>query len=96
MFFNPSGIVSDAEGNLYVSEYNHVIRRVTKNGVVSTVAGLAGSPGNIAGIGKDARFAFPEHLALLPDGRLVIADSLNHAVRLGTLAPSVRRRLVRH
>jgi sugar lactone lactonase YvrE len=96
MFFNPSGVVSDADGNLYVSEYNHVIRRVTKNGVVSTVAGLAGSPGNIAGIGDDARFAFPEHLALLPDGRLVIADSLNHAVRVGSTVSGVRRRLVRH
>lgn len=94
-FVNPSGVVSDADGNLYVSEYNHVIRRITTNGVVSTVAGLIGSPGNVNGVGSRARFSYPEHLALLPSGQLVIADSLNHAVRLGTPV-SARRRLVRH
>ncbi|MEO8383351.1 MAG: hypothetical protein ABI779_27090 [Acidobacteriota bacterium] len=93
-FTNPSGIVSDAEGNLYVSEYNHVIRRVTRDGVVTTVAGQPGSPGNVNGTGSQARFCYPEHLALMPSGQLVIADSLNHAVRLGTVA-QVRRRAVR-
>lgn len=93
-FTNPSGIVSDADGNLYVSEYNHVIRRVTNAGVVTTVAGLPGSPGNVNGTGDRARFTYPEHLALKPSGQLVIADSLSHAIRIGTLA-NVRRRAVR-
>ncbi len=94
-FTGPSGVVSDAEGNLYVSEYNHVIRRIRKNGLVSTVAGLIGSPGNVNGTGSRARFSFPENLALLPSGQLLIADSQNHAVRLGTPGTAVRRRLVR-
>lgn len=94
-FTGPSGVVSDAEGNLYVSEYNHVIRRIRASGLVSTVAGLIGSPGNVDGTGSSARFSFPENLALLPSGQLLIADSQNHAVRLGTAVTAVRRRLVR-
>jgi sugar lactone lactonase YvrE len=94
-FTNPSGVASDAAGNLYVSEYNHVIRYITSTAVVSTVAGLIGSPGNLNGTGSDARFNHPENLALLPSGQLLIADALNHAVRVGTPVTGIRRRVVR-
>ena len=81
--FGPSGIASDASGNLYVSDYNHVVFRVTNSGVVTTVAGLAGTPGNVDGTGARARFTYPEGLALKSTGELLIADSFNHAIRIG-------------
>jgi len=68
---------------------------VTNTGVVTTVAGLPGSPGNVNGSGKRARFSFPEGIGFLPDGRLLIADSYNHAIRIGDDGPT-RRRNVRH
>lgn len=93
--FGPSGIASDAAGNLYVSDYNHVIFRVTNGGVVTTVAGLAGTPGNVDGTGARARFTYPEGLALKSTGELLIADSFNHAIRIGTVLALDRRRVVR-
>ena len=94
--FGPSGVVSDAAGTLYVSDYEHVIRRVTTDGEVTIVAGLAGSPGNVNGVATRARFAFPDGLALLPDGRVAIADPFNHAIRIGTPFTGGRRRSARH
>lgn len=91
----PSGIASDASGNLYVSDYNHVIFRVTNGGAVTIVAGLPGTPGNVDGTGKRARFAYPEGLALKNTGELLIADSFNHAIRIGTVLSLDRRRVVR-
>lgn len=93
-FENPNGIAADAEGNLFVAdEGNHVIRHVSANGVVTTVAGLAGTPGNVNGYGSVARFSFPQSLAMTRDGRIVIADQYNHAVRIGTMyVPPPKRR----
>jgi sugar lactone lactonase YvrE len=92
----PTGIVADAAGNLYVSDANHVIYRVSPAGALELVAGLPGTPGNVNGTGTHARFAFPEGLAFTPSGALVIADSYNHAIRIGTVfvGPD-RRRTVR-
>lgn len=92
----PSGIASDALGNLYVSDYNHAIYRVTSAGAMTLVAGLPGTPGNVNGTGTHARFSYPEGLALTGAGELLIADSYNHAIRIGTVfvGPD-RRRAVR-
>ena len=93
----PTGIVADGAGNLYVSDANHVIYRVSSTtGAMTLVAGLPGTPGNVNGTGTRARFAFPEGLAFTPNGELLIADSYNHAIRIGTVfvGPD-RRRVVR-
>jgi sugar lactone lactonase YvrE len=90
--FRPNGIASDAAGNVYVSDSNHVIFRVTNSGVITTVAGLNGTPGNVNGTGARARFAYPEGLALMNTGELLIADSFNHAIRIGTPVHLARRR----
>ena len=93
MFFQPSGLYLSAGGALYVADSaNHAIRRVY-NGMVSTIAGQPGSPirfsdyfegGHIDGPNYEARFDFPRDVALLPDGSVLVADSLNHAVRMVT------------
>lgn len=91
MFFEPSGLALSAEGVLYVADAgNHSIRKI-ENGIVSTVAGQPGviygtnnySEGAyIDGENTIARFNFPRDVALMGDGSLVVADSMNHAVRL--------------
>ena len=84
-FNNPSGIAYAPAGHLYVSDTgNHLIRRVSLNGVVTTVAGKAGSWGAADGAGAAARFSSPMGMCLGADGNLYIADSANHTIRCMT------------
>ena len=60
-FFSPAGIAVDNAANLYVTD-NDTVRRITLSGsnwVVTTMAGLAGSSGNLDAVGSDARFNGP-------------------------------------
>ena len=54
-------------------EYNHLIRLVVlSSGVVSTLAGQAGSPGSTNGIGTNARFTSPIGIALDAAGTFAV------------------------
>ena len=78
----PRGLAFDAQGNLYVSELgNHTIRKITPAGVVSTLAGSAGSAGNVNGTGAIARFNQPNGLVVDATGNIYVADSLNNSIR---------------
>jgi sugar lactone lactonase YvrE len=81
-FNDPMGLARDAQGNLYICDArNHVIRKVTPAGVVSTLAGMPGEAGAANGIGEAARFNFPADIAVSPTGILYVADSGNHCIR---------------
>ncbi len=55
-FNEPNSIALDGAGNIYVADTcNHTIRKVTPAGVVTTLAGLAGSWGSNDGTGSAAR-----------------------------------------
>lgn len=81
-FNDPMGLARDSQGNLFVCDArNHVIRKISPAGIVSTVAGEPGEFGAANGIGSAARFYFPADIAIAPDGTLYIADSGNHCIR---------------
>jgi hypothetical protein len=81
-FYQPQGVAVDNAGNVYVADtWNHTIRKVTSAGVVSTIAGSAGSFGSADGTNSKARFYWPASLALDPGGSLYVADYLNHTIR---------------
>ncbi len=78
----PWGIAVDAAGTVYVADSeNHVIRRITAAGVVSTLAGQSGVTGYADGVGTVARFQQPRGLAVDAGGNLFVADHGNHTVR---------------
>lgn len=80
-FENPNGLAFDSLGNLYVAdEANHVIRKITPAGVVTTFAG-SGIAGFADGDAADARFLYPTGVAVDSANNVYIADSGNHRIR---------------
>ncbi len=83
-FNSPRGIAVDEEGNVYVADSgNHVIRIITPDGQVSTLAG-DNEPGYVDAIGKNARFSFPSDVAVDGQGNVYVADTANHRIRIIT------------
>src|SRR5262245_2640611 len=82
-----TGVAVDGAGDVYVADTNnHTIRRITPTGVVSTLAGLAASPGSADGTGSAARFNTPTGIAIDGTGTVYIADTNNHTIRQITSA----------
>ena len=80
-FADPYGVAVDNKGNLYIADAgeNNRIRKLTPEGVVTTLAG--GDEGFQDGQGAAARFNTPSALAIDADGNLYVADTGNHAIR---------------
>ncbi len=77
-----SGVDLDNAGNIYVADHrNHTIRKITPEGIVSTLAGKAGVPGNSDGIGTAASFNYPRSLVVDSSGYLYVTDRDNHTIR---------------
>lgn len=82
-FTNTQYLTIDANGTLYMSEAstNHAIRKITSEGVVTTLAG--GCQGSGDGTGTSACFNDPEGLALNATGTLLyVADNANASIRI--------------
>lgn len=85
-FNNPVGVAITSTGNIVVADFgNHCIRHITyPGGVVTTIAGVGGSPGFANGTGTVARFADPIRVAMTPTDVIVVSDRGNARVRLVT------------
>lgn len=80
---NAYNIAADSRGVLYIADAgNNRIRKVTTDGVISTVAGSArfGSSGD-NGPATSAQLNFPQGVAVDRNGVLYIADTLNNRIR---------------
>jgi sugar lactone lactonase YvrE len=83
----PVAVATDAAGNLYIAEFgNEVVRRVTRDGTITTVAGTPDYYGNFgdAGPATKAVLNAPEALTLDAVGNLYVADSGNGRIRVVT------------
>ena len=80
-FYTPYGISTDGT-NLYVADsYNCTIRKIViATGVVTTIAGTAGTTGSADGTGTSATFNVPFGMAADAEN-LYIVDAYNHTVR---------------
>jgi len=86
-FFWPYGVTVDTAGNVFVADRdNHTIRKVTSAGVVTTLAGSAGSPGSTDGTGSAARFYYPVGVAVDTAGNVFVADEYSSIIRKVTSA----------
>lgn len=82
LFNQPRGLARDNRGNIYVADTgNSVIRKITREGVVTTLAGLSTIGGLKDGTGSEAWFNQPRGLTVDSDGNVYVADTGNAAIR---------------
>lgn len=89
-FFEPTAICLDSQKNIFVLDtQNHIIRKVTPSGLVSTFAGQAKTPGTTDGTGAAARFYVPWAMCIDSNDNLYVADTSNGLIRKVTPAAVV-------
>jgi len=82
-FNNPSDIVSDSLGNIYIADYyNQRIRKIDTNGIISTYAG-DGGVANLGdgGLATSASIYYPEYLAIDSSNNLYITSGGGNRIR---------------
>src|SRR5690606_20788881 len=70
----PTALELEADGSLLVADtLNHAVRRITPDGIITTVAGdgTAGFEGD-GGPAAEARLSQPNGLAVAPDGTIYV------------------------
>jgi gliding motility-associated-like protein len=77
---NPNGIAIDQDDNLYVSDGNNAIRKISPSGYVFTLAGQP-SAGTVDGLGRGAKFNKPAGLVVDKDGNIYVADPAGFVIR---------------
>jgi len=81
-FNGPVGMCIDGDDNIFLAEQGgHVIRKITKDAIVTTVAGKYGTFGYGDAKGTKAIFDGPYDVCLDPKGNLYVADQNNHVIR---------------
>jgi sugar lactone lactonase YvrE len=78
-----AGMAIDAEGNLYIPQYDHhVVREIDTNGIITTIAGT-GKPGfsGDGGPAVKAKLNGPTTVRLDGEGNLYISDVENYRIR---------------
>eukprot|EP01124_Arcella_intermedia_P012374 TRINITY_DN18733_c0_g2_i1.p1 TRINITY_DN18733_c0_g2~~TRINITY_DN18733_c0_g2_i1.p1 ORF type:complete len:675 (+),score=118.50 TRINITY_DN18733_c0_g2_i1:1906-3930(+) len=77
----PWGVAFDSVGDLLVTDSgNHLIRKITPGGVVSTLAG-SGIQGFRDGPGKEAQFNNPFGITVDKNSIIYVSDAFNHSIR---------------
>jgi len=83
----PHGLAVDSSGNVFVADRgNHLVRKISREGIVTTLAGSPEKYGRVDGTGEAARFWYPVGMAVDDSGNVYVADSSGQAVRKVTPA----------
>jgi hypothetical protein len=78
----PHSAMADLDGNVYIADKNaHAIRRISPDGILTTVAGTNTGGFDGDGPATTRRLNGPQHVYVLPDGVLYVLDSSNRRVR---------------
>ncbi len=88
---DPTGLAFDASDNLYVADTgNKVVREITRDGTITTIAGT-GASGNTGdgGLATAATFKSPQGVAVDPAGNIYVADTNGNRVRQFTVGGNI-------
>src|SRR5262249_33989283 len=81
-FATPIGLAIDKVGNRYTADDNDdTVRKITPDGVVTTIAGAAFQSGYVNGNGGAARFNGPTGVAVDANGNVYVVDDFNQVIR---------------
>lgn len=80
-FVYPCGVAVDNAGTVYVADGGGTIRRISPQGLVSTLAGMAGQSGSADGTGAGARFDSPHGVAVDGSRNVYVVDTNNSTIR---------------
>lgn len=85
-FYTPCEVSIDQENNIFVADaYNHRIRKIDPDRMVTTVAGSGGFGPNGGGFNNgtplEAQFDTPTALQVITDGTIFVGDGANHVLR---------------
>src|SRR5580658_4627100 len=87
LFNGVGGVAIDYAGNLYVADSgNYTTRKITPSGTVSTLAGVAGTRGEVDGTGSGALLYDPQNVAVDSAGNVYVPDGMGDVVRMITPA----------
>jgi sugar lactone lactonase YvrE len=80
-FNNPYSLAIDSSGNIYVADRgNNMIRKISPNQTVTTVAGQLQAGSVVNGNGTVARFNSPSGLAVDANRTIYVADTNNNVI----------------
>ncbi len=87
-FTTPFDLVSDKNGNLYITDFTtHVIRKLTPAGVLTTFAGTGQAAGYADGKLANAQFNKPVGIVIdAKSENLFVVDNGNHCIRIISIA----------
>jgi hypothetical protein len=99
-FNGPSSVAVDGSNNIYVTDSlvpaigsiasgNNLLRRISTAGVVSTIAGEAGTTGSASGTGTAAQFYSLQYGVFNSAGEIFLVDTYNQLVRAGGILPAM-------
>ena len=92
LYANPSGVVMDSSGNLYIADTGDNRIRVVNptSQIITTVAGTGGSGySGDGGLAVNAELTVPSGVAVDVRGNIYIADGGNSRIRVVGVAPTV-------
>jgi len=80
--FSEWGLGVAPDGTSYVADYsNHVVRKVSSDGVATTLAGTKAQAGFLDGVGAAAQFLVPQFAAVDSAGTVYVADQNLKVIR---------------